>query len=62
MRRLKCLDEVLGVKILADFWNVLRGVEVEMDLAIAQRLDRAVDGHGHSLFPLRLIAPAANCR
>ena len=60
MGRFQRPDEILGVERRADPRNVLRGVEIEVDLAVAQRL--VGSGHDYSLAPDRVSAPAANWR
>ena len=66
MRRLQRVGEILGVEGGTDPRDMFRGVEVEMDLAVAERL-RLQFGHdgpfgSHSLVPERVCAPAAKWR
>lgn len=51
-------NELLGVEGSSDVRNVLGGVEVEMDLAVAQWL--VGRSHTHSLEPEVPIEPPAN--
>ena len=61
--RLQGRDEGIGIEGGADAGNVLGGVEVEMDLPIAQRLGvLGVHVSDYSLVPVRDCAPAANWR
>jgi hypothetical protein len=58
MRLFEGRDEIGRIEVGADAANMLGCVEIEVDLAVAQRL--VGTGIGHSLAPVRVCDPAAN--